>query len=81
MQQMLPQSDHPTPPAALTHILELTKACYPESADRIDKYMEFVTLFCVFVSTRGLIAIDHALRVAFFDSATPFFFQSCRPSC
>jgi hypothetical protein len=42
---MLPQSDHPAPPAALIHMLELTKAFYSESLDRIDKYMEFSILF------------------------------------
>jgi hypothetical protein len=58
---MLPQSDHPAPPAAVIHILEFTKLCYPACAEKIDKYMEFVSLLWVLVSSRGCI-VEKALK-------------------
>jgi hypothetical protein len=70
---MHPQSDHPAPPAAVIHILEFTKLCYPACAEKIDKYMEFALLFCVLVSTRGFVTIDLFMRRAFFESGIPFF--------
>ena len=45
----------------------------PSCAEVIDKYKEFASLLCVFVSTRGFITIDLIMRRAFFDSAIPFF--------
>jgi len=39
----------------------------------IDKYKEFASLVCVFMTSRGFITIDLIMRRALIDSAIPFF--------